>query len=95
MKAASRAFRALCSEKGAEESRAAAETEKAAYAAAAVSSFLASFETLREREGAFNAWRGSTNDQTAPEGARLLCRVLRPTTEIPRVLVLGPVTPPH
>ena len=33
--------------------------------------------------------KGSTKDQTAPEGARLLFRALRPTTEIARVLASG------
>ena len=37
---------------------------------------------LRERKGASNVWWGSTKDQTAPEGASLMCLTLRPTTEI-------------
>ena len=49
---------------------------------ALVSSFPANFEAMRERKNASNARWGSTKDQTAPEGVRLLCRALRPTTEI-------------
>jgi len=56
---------------------------------ALVASFLASFEALRERKGASNAWWGSTKDQTAPKGERLLCRALQPTTEISHDLANG------
>ena len=53
-------------------------------------SFLASFDALvRERKGASGAWWGSTKDQTAPEGARLLCWALRPTTGITHILASG------
>ena len=44
---------------------------------------------LGERKGASDARWGSTKDQTAPKGVRLLCWALRPTTEIPRVLASG------
>ena len=52
-------------------------------------SFLASFEALKERKGASNAWWVSTKDQTALEGTGLLCRALRPTTEIPHIAASG------
>jgi len=55
----------------------------------AAASFLASFGALRERKGPSGALRGDTRDQTAPEGARLLCWALRPTTEIPHVAASG------
>ena len=51
--------------------------------------FLASFEALRERKGPSGTLRGKTRDQTAPEGAHLLCRALRSTTEIPHVAANG------
>ena len=57
------------------------------YALAA--SFLAGFEALGERKGASNAWWGSTKDKTASEGARLMCRALRPTTDISHILAIG------
>ena len=47
-----------------------------------VSSFLASIEAMGEQKGASDARWGSTKGQAAPEGARLLCRALRPTTGI-------------
>ena len=43
---------------------------------------------MGEWSDAFNAWWG-TKDQTAPEGTRLLCRELWPTTEMARVLANG------
>ena len=58
-------------------------------APAAVSSSLASFDALSEQKGALNPWWGSTKDQTAPKGARLLCRALWPTTDIPHVFATG------
>ena len=54
-------------------------------APALVASLLASFEALRERIGNSNVWWGSSKDQAAPEGPRLLCRALRPTKEAPHV----------
>jgi hypothetical protein len=47
-----------------------------------VASFLASIEAMGEQKGASDARWGSTKGQAAPEGARLLCRALRPTTGI-------------
>ena len=56
---------------------------------ALAASSLASFDAPRERKGASCAWWGSTKDQTAPGGARLLCWALRLTTEISHVLFGG------
>ena len=51
--------------------------------------FLASFKALRGRKDSSCALRGDTKGQAAPEGARVLCRALRPTTEIPHVAASG------
>ena len=56
---------------------------------ALAASFLASSGALGEQKSASYAWWGSTKDQVAPEGPRLLCRALRPTTEISHVLASG------
>ena len=50
---------------------------------------MASFEAPGERKDPFNACLGSTKDQAAPEGSRVLCRALRLTTGISHVLVSG------
>ena len=58
-------------------------------APALVVPFLASFGALGERKDPSSALWGNIRDQTAPEGARLLCQALRPTTEIPHVAASG------
>ena len=55
-------------------------------------SFLASVEAMSENGKVLLMGDGKVRDhthQTAPEGARLLCLALWPTTEIPHVLANG------